>query len=76
MKGDGTQGAGVAVSVILGLLDVGLGARRPEKRHCLYITAVLAASERQVKSQTHIFLLQKKDKIKTWIIVKCCLFWI
>lgn len=55
------------------------------------VSVLLAASGRQPKSQTHFFILQKKkrkkeeggggkkkskDKIKTWITVKCCLFWI
>lgn len=47
------------------------------------VGALLAAPERQAKSQTRFFTVQKKkeeekkeDKIKTWIIVKCRLFWI
>lgn len=47
------------------------------------VGVLLAAPERQAKSQTRFFTVQKKkeeekkeDKIKTWIIVKCRLFWI
>jgi len=41
------------------------------------VGVLLAAPERQARSQTHFFTVEKKeDKIKTWIIMKCRLFWI
>lgn len=43
----------------------------------MVVSVLLAAPERQARSQTHFFMVKKKeDKIKTWIIVKCRLFWI